>query len=40
MNGVIVEADEDELSAFVLAVVAGRHDKPAIASYLRRHAVT
>jgi death-on-curing protein len=39
INGVTIEVDEDELSAFVLAVVEGRHDKSAVAEYLRRNAV-
>ena len=37
MNGITVETDEDDLSAFVMGVVDGRHDKAAIADYLRLH---
>lgn len=39
INGATIEVDEDELSAFVLAVVEGQHDKSAVAEYLRRNAV-
>ena len=37
LNGVEIEADEDELAGFVLAIARGEHDKAAIAEYLRKH---
>jgi len=38
LNGIEVDADQDELADFVLDVAQGKHDKAAIAAYLRRHA--
>jgi len=37
LNGIEIEADEDELAEFVLAIAQGKQEKPAIADYLRRH---
>lgn len=39
LNDVAIEADEDELAEFVFAVARGEIDKPAIAAFLRRHAI-
>lgn len=38
MNGVQVDADQNELASLVLEVATGNRDKAAIADYLRRHA--
>lgn len=38
LNGIEIEADEDELAEFVLAIAQGKQEKPAIADYFRRHA--
>jgi death-on-curing protein len=38
LNGVEVEADQDELAEFVLDIAQGKHDKAAIAEFLREHA--
>lgn len=39
INDVEVRADQDDLAAFVVEVAEGKHEKAAIADYLRRHSV-
>ena len=36
LNGVEIEAGQDELAEFVLEIAQGKHDKAAIAEYLRQ----
>lgn len=38
LNGIVIEADEDDLTRFVLDLARGRHDKATVAEYLRDHA--
>jgi death-on-curing protein len=38
LNDITIEADDDELTEFVLEVVAGAHEKSAIAARLRQWA--
>jgi death-on-curing protein len=40
LNGIEIEVDDNELVDHVLAVAQGRIDKPSIAVFLKRHAVS
>lgn len=40
LNGVRIEADEDEIADLVIAVAEGRAGKGAVTDFLRRHAVS
>lgn len=39
INGIALRADQDDFADFVVAVAEGKHEKAAIADYLRRHSV-
>jgi death-on-curing protein len=38
LNGVWIEADEDEFYSLVIGVAEGRVEKPAVAAFFERHA--